>query len=280
MIDKFIAAMSQAGCAPYSDADVIETGGESRLIRAEGDKAGRKSLYYSWDGTFGNWYSCKKGENGYWFDKGSKSLSKEERASLKKERENRLKELEQAHIRKQSELALQLESEWEFYSETGSSGYLDKKRISNFGGRFDPKKLILKIVDRDWKIWGLQDIYPDGSKLFRKGARKKGCFIPIGIESHNTPERVYFVEGYATGVSVHMAMGYPVIACLDAGNMPTVAVSLRGKWPDAKFIFCADNDKFDKDGNLRDENPGRQAAEQAAAKARGFVIWPEFSNLS
>lgn len=276
MTEKFVDALINAGCAPYNTADIVDTGGESRLIRAQDDKTGRKSLYYSFDGKFGNWYSCKTGENGYWFEKASKDLSKEEKAALKEERERRQKELEQAQIRLQSEMAVKLESEWDFYGDLGDSDYLLRKKIENFGGRFEQKKLVLKMVDRDWKIWGLQDIYPDGAKYFRKGARKKGCFIPIGIDVTSTPERVFFTEGYATGASVHMAMAEPVIACLDVGNLQSVAVSLRGKWPDAQFIFCADNDKYTKEGADRADNPGIDHAKQAAVKVGARVIWPEF----
>lgn len=273
-MQKFIEAMAADGLAPFDTADIVHTVGESRLIRGVTDKPGRKSLYYSLDDNFGHWYSCRTGEGGYWTPKiASKSLTPEERKQAKEERDRRIRELEDARIRMQSEVAVRLEGEWEFYSEKGDSAYLTKKGICNYEGRFDSEKLILKIVDRDWKIWGLQDIYPDGAKYLRKDARKKGCFIPIGVNDDSKPDEVYFCEGYATGCSIHEATEKPVIACIDAGNIEPVAVSLRVKWRDAKFIFCADNDDKREGGNI-----GIEKAQQAARKVGGYVIWPESVN--
>lgn len=276
-MNKFLDAMSAAGCAPYNADDVTETGGESRLIRGIDDKRGRKSLYYSLDGGFGHWYSCKTGEYGYWTDRlSTKEITPEERKRIKLEREARMKEIETARIRVQSEVAVTLASEWDFYSTEGSSPYLERKQVKNYGGRFEGDKLILPIVDSTWKIWGMQDIYADGAKYLRKDARKKGCFIPIGAMG-DEPEVVYLCEGYATGATIHEAIGQPVIACIDAGNIMPVSTALRLKWPNAEFIFCADNDKWDKKtGEERDFNPGIKYAQEAASKIRGRVVYPTF----
>jgi putative DNA primase/helicase len=52
---------------------------------------------------------------------------------------------------------------------------------------------------------------------------------------------LYFVEGYATGLTVHLATGLPVVVCLDAGNLPIV-VKKFSDWGYKNLNLCPDND--------------------------------------
>jgi putative DNA primase/helicase len=69
---------------------------------------------------------------------------------------------------------------------------------------------------------------------------KKGAFHVIGNLKH-AHKGLYFVEGYATGLTVHLATGLPVIVCLDAGNLPIV-VKKFSDWGYKNLSLCPDND--------------------------------------
>ena len=74
---------------------------------------------------------------------------------------------------------------------------------------------------------------------------KKGAFHVIGNIKH-AHKGLYFVEGYATGLTVNLATGHPVIVCLDAGNLPIV-VKKFADWGYKNLNICPDNDiKEDK----------------------------------
>lgn len=85
---------------------------------------------------------------------------------------------------------------------------------------------------------------------------KKGAFHVIGNLRH-AHKGLYFVEGYATGLTVALATGLPVVVCLDAGNLPIVAKKFSD-WGYKNINICPDNDiKADK------ENTGLIAAFKA-----------------
>jgi phage/plasmid primase-like uncharacterized protein len=61
----------------------------------------------------------------------------------------------------------------------------------------------LPLRDSTGKLSGFQWIYPEGTKRFLSGGRKKGCCHTIG--SSTDGNTIYLTEGYATGASVYMA---------------------------------------------------------------------------
>jgi phage/plasmid primase-like uncharacterized protein len=69
---------------------------------------------------------------------------------------------------------------------------------------------------------------------------KKGAFHVIGNLKH-AHKGLYFVEGYATGLTIHLATGLPVVVCLDAGNLPIV-VKKFSDWGYKNLNICPDND--------------------------------------
>lgn len=269
-IKLFIAAMEADGCGPANVSDIEDTGGESRLIQAAYDKPGRKSLYYSLDGNFGHWHSCKTGEGGYWSGKAVRGLSAEDKARLKKEREERIKALEDANQARYEEMSKQLSNEWRSLEKCQTHPYLVLKSVQSYGVRLKGEAAVICGIDVNWKLWNLQSIYPDGSKYFSKDARKKGTGFPIGMTSKDVPEEIYVAEGYATAATIYEAVQKPTWVAFDAGNLLPFCKELRYKYPNAKIIVCGDNDAK-PDGS----NPGVEAAEKAAAAIGGFAIWPE-----
>ena len=74
-----------------------------------------------------------------------------------------------------------------------------------------------------------------------KGQQKTGCFCFLGKRKKGRP--ILFVEGYATGATVHHITGLPVVVCFDAGNLYPVIKIFQGKLPKQELILFADNDE-------------------------------------
>lgn len=128
--------------------------------------------------------------------------------------------------------------------------------------------LVLPLMDEERQIWNVQRVNATGDKKFLKHGRKSGLFFFIG--SAKKSEYVAFVEGYATGATIHMAMSWPCAVALDAGNLGNVSYALKQKLPDKKFLFLADNDIYTKN------NPGVTSATAAAKNCDGLVFAPNF----
>jgi putative DNA primase/helicase len=131
---------------------------------------------------------------------------------------------------------------WEQGREEGTSEYLDRKKVRAFGVRFGfNRRLMVPVRDIEGTLQGLQWISPDGEKIFGTGTRKEGRFHLIGEVSTEKP--LAFAEGYATGATVHMATGWPVVVCFDAGNIEPVVAQWRRLYPDLDLVIAADDDR-------------------------------------
>jgi putative DNA primase/helicase len=92
---------------------------------------------------------------------------------------------------------------------------------------------------------------------------------------------VLVCEGYATGLSIRMALDrqVPLYVALDAYNLAYVVEIVRALHPRAHLLICADDDWKTKDHH--GPNPGRRAA-KAAAKAtpQCDIVWPVFTEAT
>ena len=131
---------------------------------------------------------------------------------------------------------------------------------------FKPGSIAIPLRDAFGKLWSLQAINGQGTKLFPKYGRKSGCFHVLG--SVDDPLDIAVAEGYATAASVHMALTWPVAMAVDSGNLPAVTHALRRQYPDARLLVAGDDDPDTKG------NPGRTKAEAAARAAGGFSVFP------
>jgi len=131
--------------------------------------------------------------------------------------------------------------------------------------------LAVPLIDSDKKLWNLQVITANGTKLFIKHGKKSGCFHFIGKASDCNIIAV--AEGYATAASIHMATQWPCVVALDAGNLKPVVCSLRDKLPSNDFIICADDDSGTPG------NPGLTKAKEAAKLINARVAVADFSVL-
>ena len=164
--------------------------------------------------------------------------------------------------RKQQSVQRDLDAAAQYQPLTEPTAYIRRKRINEIltavelltVTRQHGPEVVISLHDIHRQPVGLQRIYEqkieinkDGAlsdKEFTWGMAKSGAHCIIGdidaaIEGGHT---VYFVEGYATGASVHLASGCPVVVCLDAGNLKTVTTQYRELYPEMAITIAADND--------------------------------------
>ncbi|WP_346839808.1 PriCT-2 domain-containing protein [Microbulbifer sp. SAOS-129_SWC] len=130
------------------------------------------------------------------------------------------------------------------------------------------------LMDIDGKIWNLQ-VLSEKSKAFIRHGRKSGLFYWIGEPDPNKP--LILVEGYSTGATIREATSIgeaydcPVVVCFDCGNLMSVALQLRERYPDQHMVFAADDDAHLK------VNDGVEKATAAAKVVGGSVIIPSLN---
>lgn len=146
-------------------------------------------------------------------------------------------------------------------------GALNRQVIAVGAMTFPAGSLVVPLIDEAGELVNVQLIDDRGGKSYLAGGRKAGTFHRI-----EGGELVAVVEGYATGLSVHLASGATVYCAMDCGNLAVVAAIARRQHPEARILLCGDNDA-DTQGN-----PGKTKAEHAAAVIGGLVaLPPEFS---
>lgn len=157
--------------------------------------------------------------------------------------------------------------------------YLQKKGIPPLGMARQEADgtLLVPLYGPSGALEGVQRIYADGSKKFPWGLAKKGRYAFIGNGGGDL-SIMLVCEGYATGGSLHMATGLPVLCTMDCGNVIPACETWLAGHPGTKFSFCSDNDRWtQKKGSPW--NPGVEAMQKAAAKFGGTVCIPEFQSL-
>jgi putative DNA primase/helicase len=204
-----------------------------------------------------------------------RDLTPAESEELRRKKEADRAKREAARAEARQGAAVSAASMWDKgRTEADEHPYVVRKRIKAHGARRQDRSnnLLIPMRDEHGDLVNLQLIDADGHKRFLGGGIKKGCSFEIGkaVGAY----RILFAEGFATAASLHEAAGYPVIVTFDAGNMIEVAKAYRARYPDAVFLFCADDDSETE--RERGTNPGIKAAREAAAASNGRVVAPQF----
>lgn len=177
--------------------------------------------------------------------------------------------------------------EWRGASADGvvSHAYVLRKQIQAECVRVDAKgRLLVPMIDYSAGVMvGVQRIDADGAKRFTAGCAKEGAGVRLGVVSGRYPV-ILICEGYATGCSIRMAldMKVAVFVAFDAGNLLPLGKRVRALYPDARIVFCADDDYRTRiRGQLL--NVGIVKAKKAAKsvgvfmKKRAHVVYPIFA---
>lgn len=222
-------------------------------------------------GSFGDWRVGKWKVDVDW-----RGLAEEERAQLKARREAARQAERERRAFEAAQAAMSAAELWAAASRTGSSEYLRRKAVEPEACRFlGDGSIVVPLLrydePRETALKALQRIWPDGTKRFTKGFQKAGVCCRLGLVAAGEP--VLVCEGYATGLSLRMAVErrLPVFVALDAGNLQPVVELLRRMYRGSRILVCADDD-WRTPGN-----PGRQHAYRAARAVDGAsYTWPYF----
>ena len=152
---------------------------------------------------------------------------------------------------------------------TNDHAYLIRKGVDAHGARLQDGALVIPML-ASGVLHSLQFIREDGEKRFLPGGRVKGCGHIIGTIKDATA--ICIAEGFATGVTIYEATGYPVAVAFNAGNLEAVALAIRATLPDTPIILCADDDA------TTPGNPGLAKATAAARAVGGKLAAPDFGD--
>ena len=245
-------------------------------MRVDVDKNGDKAAWYVFHlgeisaGAFGNW---RTDLNEKWCSHDRRQLTDAQSAEYasmvaeaKRQREALKAELQAAAKVRANEI-------WNTAVPVIAHPYLAKKQVPAHGLRQSKNKLIVPLKDEHGDIHNLQFIAPqkgeDGKdKKFLFGGRVEG--LSFTILGGNSLE---ICEGFATGASIHQAIGGTVICAFNAGNLLPVAKAVRLKCPHDKITIFADNDRFTAG------NTGITKANEAAKAVGARVVFPVFDGL-
>lgn len=257
-------AMSAHGITP---PEIINPDGK---LHRFGHKKNSWYVFHEGDisgAAFGDW---KLNVNETWCSKQASQFTQAEREQWLKQKAEINAKVEAEKLAKQQEAAKKAERLWKNARPDVDlkHGYLVAKgNIYPYGIQQLGQALLVPVYGQDNLLKGCQFIYADGTKKFLTGTKKKGSFCFLKPR-HFSPKNVQVVcisEGWATGISVLMAINHLVFVAFDKGNLKAIAEFVRSKYPHALIVICGDNDA---DGG------GQQAAITAAHAVNGLVVIP------
>jgi putative DNA primase/helicase len=279
----FLNAMRAEGVEPSGSILNELMSGDLVRFHCEGDTAGRRNGWAKLHlderpaGSFGT----HKGEfRSSWIaERPAATLSPADRAAYRAKRnaETAAKAAERAARHKA--VAIEAEALIGAARPATAHPYLSRKRISGEGLFISGRKLLVPMQDEAGRIWNVQRIYEDGTKLFLKGGRVDGLFWLVDTGAANCAACVLCIgEGVGTMAAVRRATGYDVAAAISANNLEPCARALRSRWPDRKMIVCADDDAHLVHHPRIRRNIGVDAAKAAAAAIGASVALPPRSH--
>jgi len=140
--------------------------------------------------------------------------------------------------------------------------------------------LLLPAQDINGETWSVQTIQPSGSKFFATGSKKESNFHVVdsknqGVAELDAAPAIVIAEGYATADTLSKALGHPVVAAFDSGNLPKVALALHEKYPQKQIVIAGDDDRSQEAVNGK--NPGKEKAIEAAELVNGVTVFATFA---
>ncbi|EXF95600.1 topoisomerase [Pseudomonas fluorescens HK44] len=243
--------------------------GTIHRFRVPDDKPGTLNGWYVLhldgiaSGAFGSW---KAGGASTWCSR--EPVDAKEAAQIR-ERVDQARRQREAEQHQRQQHAAELANRWWRNARRADPAhpYLVAKAVRPHGLRQRGADLLIPLY-LDGRLINLQRIAPDGAKRFLPGGRVKGTYSPLGIIEPGS--QLCICEGWATAASLHQHGGYVVAAAMNAGNLIPAAMGLRSRYPGQAIVITGDDDR------LTDGNPGRKAANAAAAAVGGQVAFPKW----
>lgn len=246
--------------------------GAIHRFRVPDDKPGSLNGWYCLfadgiaSGAFGSW---KSGSASTWCSREPLDAREAEQVRQRIEQARRQREAEQQ--RRQLKAANLAQRWWRDARRADPDHpYLTAKGVRSHCLRQRGDELLVPLYSGGVLV-NLQRIAPDGTKRFLFGGRIKSTYSPLGRITPGKP--LCICEGWATGATLH-ENGYTVACAMNAGNLKPVALALRAEYHTTEIIIAGDDDR--QTAAEGKGNPGRTAANAAAAACGGLVTFPEW----
>ena len=279
IIAEFEQAMQAVGLV-LDKRGVIDDG-KAHPCQCAHDKGSKKSgRYYLHsdgiaNGAFGCYHESENGLTHKWQSEHTPPLSEAERTAYAQKMAQAEAERAQQTANDQAQAKAAVQAIWDKAKDASTANaYVTRKGIHPLGCKVfgDADTLIVPIYDGKPAIENLcnaQFIQADGTKRFKTGGKKKGCYCAIG----NPESRVAVLcEGFATGASIAQATGYYVLVAFDAGNLLPVAERIKAALPmDWRLIIAGDNDAYGE------ANTGADKARACAHAVGAECVLPDFT---
>lgn len=276
-INDFIAAMNAAGMPPSEPIAMRLLDGQLIRFRVGDDKPGRRNGWavLHLDAHPAGAFGCKKrGVQQRWkFEAERPVYSPAQKRAFAQRMAAQRAEAEKAKAERQAKAAGLAAEHWMGASPADPAHpYLARKGVSPVGLRIRQvgERLLVPMYNHQNVIRNLQSIDTGGVKLFRRDAELDGMMWVAGKPAG----MICIGEGFATMARVYQATQIPCIAAFTAGNLLTVAVTVRSMFPRANIIICADDDAHLVDHPQIQRNVGVETAQEAADHARATVALP------
>jgi len=265
-IQYFKAAIEASGLTP---PEIIHADGKLHRFSSSGrrnDEAGWYVMHLDElpAGAFGCWRSLP-GQT--WCSKTDSDMTAQERDSYRQRVKVMQAQRDADQDARRKAAAAVADMRWQEASECTEHPYLTKKGIQAYGVRMDASgALLVPVRDKAGTMCSLQTITDLGEKRFLAGGQVKACYHLIG----EPKEALIVCEGYATGASIHEAVGLAVAIAFNAGNLADTAKALRQQFPEISILVAADDD------HQTEGNPGLTKAKAAAKAVGGVLVKPDF----
>lgn len=202
--------------------------------------------------------------------KGHRPMTTGQREDLIRARAAKAAEKEALHL----EIALKARRLYQGGRESGQHAYAARKGIPLIGARVRRDMILIPLYDGEGKICNVQCINLQGDKRFLTNGKKLGCMGAIPPQRGVGINKIYVVEGWATGVSVWLATGCAVAIAFDCGNLTSVIAALRDRHPASRIIMAGDDDQWTTKPGGQPFNAGRHHAALAKPDAALFPAFP------
>ena len=264
-------AMLNAGIEP-ADHGAIVADGVLHRFQIDGDRRGTRNGWAVLHRDYGAGGSWKSGVSCTWSATRTDRMTRQEKDRFYRQMRETKAEAQRQREAEQRAAAERASMLWtQARPATPDHPYLVKKRIHPGNARQQGDLLVLRIEDIDGNIRSLQYIAADGTKKLLTGGQKRGHFIIV--QGGQPADLIVIAEGFATAMTAASQFpGAAVLAAIDCGNLESVALAIRAKYPAAQIVIVADDDR------LTPGNPGLTKARAAAAAVHGKLVrpvWPE-----
>ena len=245
-----------------------EPSGVIHRFHVPGDRQGSENGWYVLyldgiaSGAFGSW---RNGGTRTWCSR--EPVDHREAVEVRQRIEQAKRQREAEQQQRQLKAAIRAQRWWRDARRADPAHpYLIAKGVGPHGLRQSGDALLVPLYVAG-ELVNLQRIARDGSKRFLAGGRIKGSYSPLGVIVPGQP--LCICEGWATGATLHQH-GYAVACAMNSGNLKPVALALRARYPEQPILIAGDDDRQTND------NPGRTAANAAAAMVGGQVAFPQW----